>query len=96
MRKLSCGIALAAVLLPAFVAQVKIDMTRVTCAQYLALPPDQSNMFSAWMSGWFNQKSGLAWIDLSAYARNVANIQQWCASYPDQTVMSGLQRATQR
>ena len=37
-------------------AQVSIDMARVTCADYLASAAD-SAVFSAWMSGWFNQKT---------------------------------------
>jgi hypothetical protein len=45
-------------------AQVKLDMTRVTCADYLAMPPHQFHLTSAWMSGWFNEKSGYVWIDL--------------------------------
>ena len=77
-------------------AQVSIDMSRVTCADYLALPPAQSRIFSAWMSGWFNQKSGYVWINLGAYARNVANVTQWCAANPQELVMTGLARATEK
>jgi HdeA/HdeB family len=90
-------LAVACAIAPATAyAQVKIDMTKVTCSQYLALPPDQAKLFSAWMSGWFNQKNGYAWIDLNAYAKNVANVKEWCATYPDQLVMNGLQRATSK
>ena len=71
-----------------------VDMSRVTCSDYLAMPPDQSRIFSAWMSGYFNQKSGYPWIDLDAYARNIANVKQWCSTYPHELVMNGLQRAT--
>ena len=77
-------------------AQVSIDMARVTCADYLALSVADSAVFSAWMSGWFNQKTGYVFVDLNAYARNVANVMSWCASNPTQTVMAGLQRATTR
>ena len=73
-------------------AQVSIDMARVTCADYLALSPD-SAVFSAWMSGWFNQKTGYVFVDLNAYARNVVNVKLG-AFKPTQTVMAGLQRAT--
>jgi hypothetical protein len=51
-------------------------------------------MFSALMSGYYNQKGGYSWIDLSAYSRNVANVKQWCATYPAELLMNGLQRAT--
>ena len=29
-------------------AQLTIDMGKITCGQYLAMPPSQSNDFSAW------------------------------------------------
>jgi hypothetical protein len=86
----------AAMLASAAQAQVSIDMSRVTCAEYLAMPAAQSATFSAWMSGWFNQKTGYVFVDVDAYARNVANVKSWCASNPSQTVMAGLQRATAR
>ena len=35
-------------------AQVTIDMGKITCSQYLAMPQSQSDNFSAWMSGWFS------------------------------------------
>ena len=53
-------------------AQVMVEMPLVTCAQYLAMPPEQSSIFAAWMSGWYNQKMGYTYIDIQAYERNVA------------------------
>jgi hypothetical protein len=85
---------IGAVLPSAVGAQVMIDMAKVTCADYLAMPPQQARTFSAWMSGYFNQKLGYAWVDLGAYARNIANVKQWCTSYPTETVMTGLKWAT--
>ena len=97
MKKLVFCLALpGTMLLSAAHAQVTIDMSRVTCADYLAMPAAQSADFSAWMSGWFNQKNGYVFVDLNAYARNIANVKSWCASNPTQTVMAGLQRATAR
>ena len=75
-------------------AQYMINMSLITCSQYLALPPDQSRVFSAWMSGWFNQKTGYTYINLQAYERNVQNVKAWGASNPKERVMTGLQRAT--
>ncbi len=59
MKALAYGLVLAGATLPSIAhAQVKIDMNLVTCAQYIAMPPDQAANFAAWMSGWFNQKQG--------------------------------------
>ena len=96
MKKLVFCLTLAATTSTVAHAQVTIDMSRITCAEYLAMPPAQSADFSAWMSGWFNQKNSYAFIDLNAYARNVANVKSWCALNSNQTVMAGLQRATAR
>jgi hypothetical protein len=99
MKKSAFFLMLAGATLPSVThAQVSIDMAlaRVTCADYLALSAADSAVFSAWMSGWFNQKTGYVFVDLDAYARNVANVKSWCASNPTQTVMAGLQRATAR
>lgn len=101
MKKFTWFIASVATLLamtslgPTARAQVTVDMSRMTCADYLALAPEQARMLAAWMSGWFNQKTGYVWVNLQAYNRNVANVTSWCASYPNHLVMDGLHRATQ-
>ena len=88
-------LALASLVLPAAAnAQVSFDTTRVTCADYLAMAPTEARLFSAFMSGWFNQKTGHVTVDLGAYERNVANVRTWCATNPKETVLAGLTRAT--
>ena len=77
-------------------AQLMIDMNRLTCGQFVAMSPEQSRVYAAWMSGFFNQKTGYAWVDLEAYERNFVNLKQWCAASPIETVMAGLQRAMGR
>ena len=56
---------------------------------------EQSNVFGAWVGGFFNQKTGYTWIDLVAQRRNVENIKTWCATNPQESVMAGLARATE-
>lgn len=95
MKKTAIILALAAMSAPSVSrAQVVIDMGKVTCGEYLAMTPEGEKVFSAWMSGWFNQKKGFTTVDLDAYARNVANVKKWCASNPKDSVMGGLQAAT--
>ncbi len=74
-------------------AQVTFDMSRVSCANYTAMDPATSRDFSAWMSGWFNQQAGSSTLNVEGYRRNVANVQSWCASNPNQLVMAGLKSA---
>ncbi|MET0707190.1 MAG: HdeA/HdeB family chaperone [Tardiphaga sp.] len=95
MKKALSVLLFTAVMLPSAArAQLIIDMNRLTCAQFLAMSPQQARIYSAWISGWFNQKTGYVWVDLNAYERNFTNVRQWCATSPGQTVMEGLKRST--
>jgi hypothetical protein len=94
MRKLLFCSAVALGLLPsAGTAQVTYNMAQVSCADSLAMSPDQYRVFSAWMSGWFNQRFGFTTVGLNDFEKNTASIRQWCASYPAHTVMSVLERS---
>ena len=94
MRKLLFCLAVAITVIPGSGhAQVTLDMTRLTCADYLAMPPDQGRVFSAWMSGWFNQKFGYVSVGLGDFARNVASVRQWCTTSPRETIMTALERS---
>ena len=94
MKKLIFALATAGALAPSLSnAQVKIDMTRITCGELLAMPADDQADFGAFMGGWFAQKSGRTFIDLNLFRKNSASVKSWCASNPNESVMAGLQRA---
>ena len=94
MRKLMLLLFVGAIAAPVpGHAQVTLDMTRITCADYLAMPASQASTFSAWMSGWFNYKFGYVSVGLDDFARNVASVKQWCTSSPGATVMAALDRS---
>ena len=93
MRKLRGCLAFTGLILPSLAyGQVGIDMTSVTCAQYLAMPPEQGRVFSAWMSGWANQKAGRTVVYLDAFNKNIETIHQYCVATPNESVMTLLQR----
>src|SRR5215469_4861990 len=97
MAKLVFALAIATLILPgASHAQATLDMTQVTCANYLAMSPDQSRIFSAWMSGWYNQKFGYTTVGFDDFGGNVASVQQWCAGNPPATIMAALDRSIPR
>jgi hypothetical protein len=95
ISKVVCCLVLVGVMVPTIGrAQLAVNMSLLTCSQFLAMPPEQGAISSAWMSGRFNQKLGYTYVNLDAYARNVTNVQAWCAAHPGELVMTGLQRAT--
>ena len=93
MRRLMGSLAILGSILPSLAyGQVGIDMASVTCAQYLAMPPGQARVFSAWMSGWANQKAGRTTVYLDAFNKNVETVRQLCAASPNEPVATLLQR----
>lgn len=94
-RFVVAGSVLVASLAPAS-AQVSIDMSRITCTQYLAMAPEETAIVSSWLSGWFNHRIGSVSVDMNAFARNIANVKTWCLSNGNATVMSGLEASIQR
>ena len=74
-------------------AQLTIDMGKITCEQYLAMPPSQSENFSAWMSGWFSYQNNKTVVDLLLHQKNIASVKDWCGYHRMESVMYGLQRA---
>ena len=94
MRKLMLGLVLAVAIAPVSGhAQMTIDMTRVTCADYLAMPPDRADIFSAWMSGWFNQRFGYVSVGMNDFERNIASVRQWCTMNQQRTIMAALEQS---
>lgn len=94
MKKWIFALAMAGALAPSLSqAQVKIDMTKITCGEALAMPSDDRADFAAFMSGWFAQKSGRTFIDTGLFMKNTASVMDWCSSNKSESVMAGLQRA---
>ena len=94
MRKVLLCLAVAMTFAPSSSqGQVTLDMSRITCADYVAMSPAQARIFSAWMSGWFNHKWGYTTMGLDDFARNVASVRQWCTTSPQATVMGALERS---
>jgi hypothetical protein len=74
-------------------AQLTIDMNAIQCSQYLAMSPEMSRDFSAWMSGWFSYQTRRTFVDLLLHQKNIANLKAWCQYHPQDSVMTGLQTA---
>jgi hypothetical protein len=74
-------------------AQLTIDMGRITCEDYLAMPQSRSNDFSAWMSGWFSFKNDRPFVDFVVHQKNIASVKEWCKFHPRESVMMGLKNA---
>jgi acid stress chaperone HdeB len=74
-------------------AQEREDMSQMTCATYLAMPPDLAHDYSIWMTGWYNQKFGYTTVGLDDFARNATSVHQWCSDNRQASIMTALDRS---
>ena len=93
MRLLLLGLIAISTVPIAAHAQLTIDMARIRCDQYLAMPPNQSRDFSSWMSGWFSYQTRRTFVDFDVHQKNVASVKTWCQYHPNAPVMSALKAA---
>ena len=77
-------------------AQLTIDMNSIKCDQYLAMSPEMSRDFSAWMSGWFSYQTRRTFVDIGLHQKNIGNLKAWCQYHPQESVAEGDWPAVKR
>jgi acid stress chaperone HdeB len=73
-------------------AQAVIDMTMITCKQYLESDRDRQDIIASWMSGYFNAARNNAVLDTSRFERNKATVTSYCKRHRAESLMSAIQR----
>ena len=73
-------------------AQVMVDMSLVTCRQYLESDPDRQGILAAWMGGYFSATKNLSTVDLRYTERNIKVVTKYCKSHKKETLMKAVQK----
>jgi hypothetical protein len=84
-------ILLGASVLPV-TAQVRLEMTRITCKQWLDAAWDQQNFMQYWMSGYYNSSRNNSVLDFSRLKRNTAKVTAYCKKHRSETLASAIQK----
>ena len=59
-------------------AQVSIDVSKITCDQYVHAKIATPMYLAAWLSGYYNAKRNNRIIDLQTLEENVSKLQNYC------------------
>jgi acid stress chaperone HdeB len=73
-------------------AQVRLEMTRITCKQWLDAAWDQQNFMQYWMSGYYNSSRNNSELDFSRLKRNTAKVTTYCKKHRSETLASAIQK----
>ena len=72
-------------------AQVILEMSALTCHNYLEAPPQRQNLMAAWMSGYFNAARNMPTVDFGRYATNKRLVAEHCRAHRDENLMRAIE-----
>ena len=82
---------LGAASLPAS-AQVKVDMNKITCGDWLAYDSESQNFVRFFMSGYYNASRGSNVLDYSRLQRNSQKVLAYCKKHRSETLPTAIQK----
>jgi len=94
MKRKIFGVAMTLLvvsLLPAK-AQVRLDMTRITCGQWLGYDPERKQFVRLWLSGYFSASRNNDVLDLQYLQRNTEKGIAYCKTHKEETLMSAIRK----
>jgi acid stress chaperone HdeB len=73
-------------------AQFVVDMSLISCDQFLKSPQERRDVLSAWMGGYYSAMKNLTTIDARYVVRNSQKVATYCKKAKNETLMSAIQR----
>jgi len=90
---IASAIVASAVIATEAKAQVVLDMTMLTCKQYLEADKARQDLIAAWMSGYFNAARSNPVFNASLFQQNRNRVAAYCKTHRPETMMSAIQRS---
>jgi acid stress chaperone HdeB len=80
--------------LPA-VAQIRLDMNRVTCKNYIGYSPESRNFIRFWMSGYYNAAANSSVLNYDRLQSNSERVMTYCKTHKSATLPTAIQKVAQ-
>jgi hypothetical protein len=72
-------------------AQVTVDITKITCRQYLIGNIVPTKTMAIWFNGYYNGKRGATMIDMSATEPNAVKVELYCGLHQDEMLIKAIE-----
>ncbi|MBX9825412.1 MAG: HdeA family protein [Xanthobacteraceae bacterium] len=95
MPMLFCSLALAAGAAAPARAQTIIDVSKVTCEQFLTASPNAVEV-GIWLSGYYNGLRKNTQLNLNQFKKNADAVVAECRADPTKTVMQAVEKLPQQ
>jgi hypothetical protein len=74
-------------------AQVTIDVSKITCAQFRSYSITDPNNIALWLSGYYNGKRANTIINVESFKTNFEKLKDYCITHPTTPVMEAAETA---
>jgi hypothetical protein len=93
--KKTCLIALLALLaLPvSSEAQIKVEMNKITCGDWLGYNREQQDFVRFWMSGYYNGAANNSVLDYKRLQTNSAKVAAYCKKNKSKTLPTAIKQS---
>jgi acid stress chaperone HdeB len=71
---------------------VVLDLSTVTCKQFIESDKDEINMIMIWLDGWYKGDEDEAIIDTDVYVANAKKFGTYCAANPTISVVNAAEQ----
>ena len=76
---------------PTFAANV--DLSTITCKQFLALDKDNIAVYITWLDGYYKEENDPPVIDFDSFQKNSQALGQYCGSHPDEGLITAADQS---
>ena len=73
------------------IAQVTIDVAKITCDQYILFKVTDPRNIAIWMSGYYHGKRDNTLVDTQLLAATADKVKSFCLQKPQATVMQAVE-----
>ena len=91
LKPLLLGSMFALLVVPAAQAQVTIDVSKITCDQYILDKVTDFRTIAVWLDGFYAGRRNSTVVDPAALQGNVAKVEKYCTSNPGMALMQAVE-----
>ena len=90
---LVCALILLGVASLPAAAQIKMDMNKITCKDFLGYNSQDQVFVQYWMSGYYNAAANSDVVDLKRLQANTAKVMAYCKKNKSDTLPAAIQKS---
>ena len=92
-RALVVAVVLIAAASAPAAAQIKLDMTQITCRDWLGYGPGDRDFVRFWMSGYYNAAANNNVLDYNRLQKNSAKVMAYCKKRKSDTLPTAIKKS---